>query len=98
MSAPHRLAKSARTCTQPVRHKLFEYAIHQPAQKAFGDWTAIQIGERFYLFADYHLARGGKTDIKIGYFGSESMDQHLLGEFGQGHPDPSIGFAAGSFI
>ena len=81
------------------KNKPFEYTIHQPAQKAFGDWTAIQIGERFYLFADYHLAGGGKTDIKIGYFGSESMDHQFtfLGEFGKGHPDPSIGFAAGRF-
>ena len=81
------------------KNKPFEYEIHAPAQKAFGDWTAIQLGDRYYLFADYHLAGGGKKDIKIGYFGSESMDQQFsfLGEFGEGHPDPSIGFAAGKF-
>lgn len=81
------------------RNKPFEYEIHEPAQKAFGDWTAIQIGERYYLFADYHLAGGGKNDIKIGYFGSDSMDKKFthLGELGQGHPDPSIGFAEGKF-
>lgn len=74
-----------------------EYEIHEPAQNAFGDWAAIGIGGRYYLFGDYHPAGGGK--IRIGWFTSESLDQPFVfcGELGSGHPDPDIGFAEGRF-
>lgn len=72
------------------------YEIHEPEQDAFGDWAAIGIGGRYYLFSDYHPA--GKP-IRIGWFTSESLDKpfKFCGEIGEGHPDPDIGFAEGKF-
>ena len=72
------------------------YEIHEPEQDAFGDWAAIGIGGRYYLFCDYHPA--GKP-IRIGWFTSGGLDKpfELCGEIGQGHPDPDIGFAEGKF-
>jgi hypothetical protein len=73
-----------------------EYEIHEPEQNAFGDWAAICIGGRYYLFCDYHPA--GKP-IRIGWFTSDSIDKpfEFCGEIGKGHPDPDIGFAEGRF-
>lgn len=73
-----------------------EYEVHEPEQDAFGDWAAIAIGGRYYLFCDYEPA-GGK--IRIGCFTSDSLDKpfQFCGGIGQGHPDPDIGFAEGRF-
>lgn len=72
------------------------YEVHEPKQDAFGDWAAISIGGRYYLFGDYHPAHRG---ICIGWFTSPSLDQPfvLCGEMGKGHPDPDIAFAEGRF-
>ena len=45
---------------------------------------------------DYHPAH---QKIRIGIFTSPSLDQkfELIGELGNGHPDPDIGFAEGKF-
>jgi hypothetical protein len=73
-----------------------EYEVHRPTQDAFGDWAAIGIGGRYYLFGDYHPAGKG---IRIARFTSESLGVpfEFCGELGSGHPDPDIGFAAGRF-
>ena len=76
--------------------KRFEYQIHEPEQNAFGDWTAIKVGKQYYLFCDYDQVGG---HIKIGKFTSDSLNKRFQfrGGFGNGHPDPSIGFAEGQF-
>jgi len=73
-----------------------EYAIHTPEQNAYGDWTAIKVGGQYYLFCDYDPVGG---HIKVGRFTSGSLDDRFefVGEFGDGHPDPSVGFAEGQF-
>lgn len=74
------------------------YEIHSPEQDAFGDWTAIKIGSRYYLFADYDPA--GQS-IRLAKFTSGSIYEEfdLLGqvETHDGHPDPTCGFAEGQF-
>jgi hypothetical protein len=74
-----------------------EYEIHEPEQNAFGDWAAISIGGRHYLFCDSHPA--GER-IRIGWFTSDDIGKPLTfcGEIGLGHPDPDIGFAEGKFF
>ena len=73
-----------------------KYEIHAPEQNAFGDWAAIAIGGQYYLVADYHPVH---QPIRIGLFTSASLDQQFefIGELGNGHPDPDIGFAEGQF-
>lgn len=73
-----------------------KYEIHKPEQNAYGDWAAISIGGQYYLVGDYHPAH---KKIRIGIFTSPSIDQkfELIGELGDGHPDPDIGFAEGKF-
>ena len=73
-----------------------KYEIHSPEQNAYGDWTAIKIGGQYYLFCDYD-AVGEK--IKVGkWTGSNLTSQFsFCGSFGDGHPDPTIGFAEGQF-
>ncbi|WDE98901.1 hypothetical protein PQO03_13760 [Lentisphaera profundi] len=73
-----------------------KYEIHTPAQNAYGDWASIAIGGQYYLVGDYHPAH---KKIRIGIFTSPSLDQQfeLIGELGEGHPDPDIGFAEGKF-
>ncbi len=73
-----------------------KYNVHEPNQDAFGDWAAISIGGRYYLFGDYHPA--GKK-IRLGWFTSPNIYKtfRFCGEIGQGHPDPDIGFAEGNF-
>ncbi|WP_111709768.1 glycoside hydrolase family protein [Lutibacter citreus] len=73
-----------------------KYEIHEPEQKAYGDWTAIKVGGQYYLFCDYHPV--GER-IKIGCFTSGDINKQFsfIGEMGNGHPDPTIGFAEGQF-
>ena len=73
------------------------YEIHQPAQDAYGDWTTIKVGSQYYLFADYHPAG---DSIRLGRFTSSSLENEelqLIGELGNGHPDPTVAFAEGQF-
>ncbi|MBK1877635.1 hypothetical protein [Pelagicoccus mobilis] len=74
----------------------YQYEIHTPEQNAYGDWTAIKIGEKYYLFCDFDPV-GEK--IRVGRFVSDSLDREFefVGELGEGHPDPTIGFAEGQF-
>ncbi|WP_139958668.1 glycoside hydrolase family protein [Flavicella sediminum] len=73
-----------------------KYEVYEPEQNAYGDWTAIKIGKQYYLFGDNDPA-GGR--IKVGKFTSDSMSKTFTycGEFGMGHPDPTIAFAEGQF-
>jgi len=73
------------------------YEIHDGAQKAFGDWSAIKVGERYYLFGDYE--HNDENLINVGILSSDSLNDQfeLVGDVGQGHPDPDIGFAEGQF-
>lgn len=38
-----------------------EYELHEPEQPAYGDWAAIAVGGRYYLFGDFDPA-GGASD------------------------------------
>lgn len=73
-----------------------EYQIHTDGQDAFGDWTSVKIGSRFYLFGDFDPH--GQA-IRSARFTSDSIYGQFqqVGELGSGHPDPSIGFAEGQF-
>ena len=83
----------------PERFKtnIAEYEIHEPAQNAYGDWAAIAIGGRYYLFCDYDPAKS-KT-MSVAWFTSETINGPFkkVGEIGKGHPDPDIMFAEGKF-
>ncbi|MDP0491955.1 MAG: Ig-like domain-containing protein [Verrucomicrobiota bacterium JB023] len=72
------------------------YEIHTPAQDAFGDWTSVKIGSRFFLFGDYDPHGEG---IKLARFASDSIYEEFefTGEMHAGHPDPTVGFAEGQF-
>lgn len=73
------------------------YEIHSPEQNAFGDWAVICVGGQYYLFGDYDEAGGAL--LRLGWFTSASLDKQfkLVGEMGNGHPDPDIMFADGQF-
>lgn len=73
-----------------------EYEIHEPVQNAYGDWAAICIGGQYYLFGDYHPAH---KKIRTAWFTSSDINKpfEFCGEIGNGHPDPDIGFANGTF-
>ncbi|MEM9160752.1 MAG: hypothetical protein AAGB46_17015, partial [Verrucomicrobiota bacterium] len=74
----------------------YRYEIHEPDQDAFGDWTAIRIGGQYYLFCDYDPVG---EEIRGGRWTSDSLDKEFTwcGEWGLGHPDPTVGFAEGKF-
>ena len=73
-----------------------EYQIHLPDQNAYGDWTTIKIGSRYFMFCDNDPA--GQS-IRMGRFASDSIygQFNYMGEMHLGHPDPSVGFAEGQF-
>ncbi|MFO7724456.1 MAG: hypothetical protein R6V45_02820 [Oceanipulchritudo sp.] len=75
------------------------YEVHEPEQDAFGDWAAISIGGRYYLFGDFHPAGESRDEMRVAWFTSSSLDQpfEFCGKVGQGHPDPDIAFAEGQF-
>ena len=72
------------------------YEVHEPVQDAYGDWGAIAIGGRYYLVGDFHPAH---QSIRTAILTSPSLNEkfEFIGELGQGHPDPDIGFAEGQF-
>ena len=73
------------------------YQIHEPVQNAYGDYTLIKVGSRYYLFCDFDPAVG---PMRVGYWSSRSINTPFKwgGDIGMGlHPDPSIGFAEGKF-
>jgi len=74
-----------------------EYEIHEPEQEAFGDWAAISIGGRYYLFGDYDRKDG--EPMSAAWFTSSSLDEQFTfcSNIGVGHPDPDICFAEGKF-
>ena len=74
------------------------YEIHEPEQDAYGDWTSIKIGSRFYLFGDYDHHDG--SPMSVAMFTSDSV----YGKYERvndiksgGHPDPTVCFAEGQF-
>ncbi len=74
-----------------------KYHKHNPEQDAFGDYTMIKIGDRYYLFCDYEPADG---PMRLAYWVSDSLYEPFEwgGSMGKGfHPDPSVGFAEGKF-
>ena len=83
----------------PERFKtnVAEYEIHEPEQDAFGDWAAISIGGRYYLFCDYDPAES--KSMSVGWFTSANINEKFTwcGNIGKGHPDPDIMFAEGKF-
>lgn len=83
----------------PERFKtnIAEYEIHEPEQNAYGDWAAIAIGGRYYLFCDFDPAEAKR--MSVGWFTSDSINKPFewCGNIGNGHPDPDIMFAEGQF-
>ncbi|MCM2375058.1 glycosyl hydrolase family 95 catalytic domain-containing protein [Aporhodopirellula aestuarii] len=89
-------------CPERFQTDIGEYEVHEPEQNAYGDWAAICIGGRYYLFGDYdpagsHGSRG--SNMSVAWFTSPSLDEpfEFCGHIGQGHPDPDICFAEGRF-
>ena len=79
------------------RSYALKYEIHEGEQDAYGDYTAIQVGDRFYLFCDYD-PHG--EPMRVGCFYGDSIYEPFSwsGDIGMGfHPDPTIGFANGQF-
>ena len=74
-----------------------EYEIHEPNQKAFGDWAPISIGGQYYLFGDYDPEHG--KPMSVAWFTASNINKpfEFCGNIGQGHPDPEICFAEGKF-
>jgi len=74
-----------------------EYEIHEPNQKAYGDWAAISVGGQYYLFGDYDPEHG--KPMSVAWFTSSSINEpfKFCGNIGTGHPDPDILFAEGKF-
>ncbi|MEN8796173.1 MAG: hypothetical protein ACN4GG_03230 [Akkermansiaceae bacterium] len=86
----------------PANYKtnVAEYEIHAPEQEAYGDWSAISIGGRYYLFGDYDPAGAhGKQAMSVCWFTSEDINKpfEFCSHIGKGHPDPDIVFAEGQF-
>lgn len=85
------------TYPHPASKKPYPYEIHEGPQDAFGDYTAIGVGKRFYLFCDYDPH---DAPMRVGYWSSDSITAPFQwgGDIGSGfHPDPTIGFAEGKF-
>jgi len=74
-----------------------EYEIHMPEQDAYGDWAAISIGGRYYLFCDFDPAGGHQ--MSVGRFTAADINEPFewVGHLGKGHPDPDVMFAEGQF-
>lgn len=72
------------------------YEVHTPEQDAFGDWTSVKVGSRFFMFGDYDPHGQG---IRLARFSSESIYEQFefTGGMHSGHPDPTVGFAEGQF-
>jgi hypothetical protein len=90
------------TKEDPENHpsNVAEYEIHEPEQNAFGDWAAIAIGGRYYLFGDFEKAGSpGHANMQIARFTSPDIYTPFTycGSFGTGHPDPDVLFAEGRF-
>ena len=85
-----------------------EYEVHEPEQFAYGDWSAVCIGDQYYLFGDLdppgkppkQPGEKGGIHMSVGWFTSDSLDQpfQYCDKIGQGHPDPDICFAGGQFF
>lgn len=83
-----------------------EYEVHKPEQFAYGDWSAICVGDQYYLFGDMdppgkHAKKPGvkSAHMSVGWFTSDSLYKQFTfcDEIGEGHPDPDICFAEGQF-
>ncbi|MEP4133869.1 MAG: sialate O-acetylesterase, partial [Cyclobacteriaceae bacterium] len=74
-----------------------EYNIHEPEQEAYGDWAAVSIGGQYYLFGDYDPIGG--EHMSVCWFTSSDINKpfKLVGHVGNGHPDPDIIYADGTF-
>lgn len=78
-------------------NSIARYEIHEPEQPAYGDWAAIAIEGRYYLFGDYDPP-GGHA-MSVGRFTADGIDGPFewCGKLGNGHPDPDVMYAEGKF-
>ena len=78
-------------------NSIARFEIHEPEQPAYGDWAAIAIGGRYYLFGDFDPPGG--HSMSVGRFTAASINGPFewCGKLGNGHPDPDIMFAEGKF-
>jgi len=73
------------------------YEVHDSDQDAYGDWTSVKVGSRYYMFGDFDPH--GEA-IKLAIFSGDSLYEEfdLVGSLDSGgHPDPTVGFAEGQF-
>lgn len=74
------------------------YEIHIGEQKALGDWSLMKVGDRYYTFSDFeHDDGSGFINIGISVGNSLYDSFELVANIGDGHPDPTSGFAEGQF-
>jgi len=75
------------------------YEIHEGEQEALGDWSLMKVGERYYAFGDYERETENGTLINSGILYGDSLYDNfeIVGSVGEGHPDPTTGFAEGQF-
>ncbi|MEP4078012.1 Ig-like domain-containing protein [Haloferula sp.] len=74
------------------------YEIHIGEQKALGDWSIMKVGDRYYTFSDYeHDDHSGFINTGISVSNSLYESFELVADIGDGHPDPTSGFAEGQF-
>ena len=87
--------------TATHKHPCFTctYNVHEGEQPAYGDWAGLRIGGQYYLVGDNHTKN--RADMSVMLFTSTDITKPFtrLHEIPtKGHPDPSIGFAAGKFF
>ena len=77
--------------------RVAEFEIHSPEQEAYGDWAAIAIGGRYYLFGDFDPVGGHQ--MAAGWFTAASINDEFVwcDKIGQGHPDPDVLYAEDQF-
>ena len=74
------------------------YNIHIGEQKALGDWSLMKVGERYYAFSDFEHDTGtGFINSGVSVSNSLYDSFELVADIGNGHPDPTTGFAEGQF-
>lgn len=79
------------------KSNIAKYEIHKPEQEAYGDWAAINIGGRYYIFGDYDPVGGHK--MSTCWFTTDDINKKFewCDNIGEGHPDPDVTFANGQF-
>lgn len=75
-----------------------EYEVHDPEQNAYGDWAAIAIGGRYYLFSDYDPAED--LYMSVGRVTASDINEPFkwCGHVGKGAPRPRRDVCGGAIL